>query len=221
MIKGSIFSGFSDDEYNELLRQLDHVAISLENDEILVSEGDEVEHFYIVTKGRLKASRLFYSGNVNIIAFFHEGDCVFLDIANTSLKTSPYDVRSIGKSELIGFRNLSVFDNNISEVFMKRLISAMLRELANDNIRKLFKMDVLYRKSLRERIAMFFSFMSEKSGSLRFEINMNRDEFAQYLGCNRSSLSHELSLMRQDGIINFRKGNIEITDKKKLMSIID
>jgi Mn-dependent DtxR family transcriptional regulator len=39
---------------------------------------------------------------------------------------------------------------------------------------------------------------------------MDREQFAQYLGVNRSALSHELARMREDGLIEFHKGSFKV-----------
>jgi CRP-like cAMP-binding protein len=82
--------------------------------------------------------------------------------------------------------------------------------IADESMRKQYKIDVLYKKSLRARISTFLQHMSEKTQSPRFDIGMNREQLAQYLGVNRSALSHELSLMQQDGLIGFTKSRFEL-----------
>jgi CRP-like cAMP-binding protein len=68
----------------------------------------------------------------------------------------------------------------------------------------------LYKKQLRERIITFLQHMQNKTGSDSFDIGMDREHFAQYLGVNRTALSHALSLMREDGLIEFKRDHFEI-----------
>jgi CRP-like cAMP-binding protein len=124
-------------------------------------------------------------------------------------------VSSIGGSEVVAIdydallRNAQT-DENPSGAVRGKIKGNIIRLLADENMRKQYKIDVLYKKSLRGRISTFLEHMREKSGSDTFDIGMDREHFAQYLGVNRSALSHELSLMRKDGLIAFRKSRFEL-----------
>ena len=43
-----------------------------------------------------------------------------------------------------------------------------------------------------------------------FSIPFSREEMAAFLCVNRSALSHELSLMRKEGLISFRKNEFTL-----------
>jgi CRP-like cAMP-binding protein len=125
-------------------------------------------------------------------------------------------ISSACAAELIAF-DADIFAEGCSSAgAAEKLRMNVIRLLADESVRKQYKIDVLYQKSLRARIAVFLRHMSEKVGADAFEINMDREQFARYLGVNRSALSHALSIMRRDGIIRFRKGRFEILDKQAL-----
>ena len=46
--------------------------------------------------------------------------------------------------------------------------------------------------------------------SFVFDIPFNRQQLADYLLVDRSSLSHELSLMKQEGLLDFKKNHFII-----------
>ncbi|MDD2505686.1 MAG: helix-turn-helix domain-containing protein, partial [Bacilli bacterium] len=48
------------------------------------------------------------------------------------------------------------------------------------------------------------------NNSNKFKISFNRDALADYLNLNRSSMSRELSKMRNEGIIQFNKNEFEL-----------
>jgi CRP-like cAMP-binding protein len=100
--------------------------------------------------------------------------------------------------------------DGISDELRGVLIGNIVRILADESLRKQYKIDVLYKKSLRARIRTFLQHMNEKTESLSFDVGMDREQLAQYIGVNRSALSHELSLMRQEGLILFSKSRFEL-----------
>jgi CRP-like cAMP-binding protein len=86
----------------------------------------------------------------------------------------------------------------------------IFRILADDSMKKQYKIDVLYKKSMRERVKTFLLHMAEKTDSQSFDIGMDREQLARFLGVNRSALSHELSLMQHDGLIRFSKSRFKL-----------
>ena len=82
--------------------------------------------------------------------------------------------------------------------------------IADENMRKYYKIEVFTMKGVRERIVNYLAYQQKISGSSMFYIKLNREELSNFLGVNRSVLSHELKLMEQEGIIKFKKNYFEI-----------
>ncbi|MDR0851534.1 MAG: Crp/Fnr family transcriptional regulator [Clostridiales Family XIII bacterium] len=186
---------------------------TLTEGEILVDEDDIQDTFVYILSGKFKGERYHYDGSMELVEVYTKDDLIGLDVACTRNQKSHLRVSSVTVSDVAEF-NVNVFLNNVfSDRLMTKTTRNLIRLLADENIKKQYKIDVLYKKSLRARIVVFLRNMSRKTDNSVFEINMDREQFAQYLGVNRSSLSHELSLMRQEGIINVHKGHFEILDE--------
>ena len=84
--------------------------------------------------------------------------------------------------------------------------------ISHDNIKKEYRLAILAQKGLRERIMTYLTMQADKRGSRKIKIPFSRDELASFLCVNRSALSHELSLMQQEGIIRFRKNEFELLE---------
>ena len=70
---------------------------------------------------------------------------------------------------------------------------------------------------LRERIEFYkkaVHFLANEDKSNAFDIEFNREQMANYLGINRSVLSHELKKMEKEGILKVRKNHFELADKE-------
>jgi len=72
------------------------------------------------------------------------------------------------------------------------------------------RIQVLSNITLREKIVAFLSQYRSKLSSLEFSIPFDRASMAVYLGTDRASLSRELSKMKQDGIIDYKKNHFII-----------
>jgi len=65
-------------------------------------------------------------------------------------------------------------------------------------------------KTVRGRLAAFFSEQAAKTGSNTFDIPFNRQQMADYLNLDRSALSKELGKMREEGLLTFHKNHFSI-----------
>ena len=96
------------------------------------------------------------------------------------------------------------------------VLRKMLSFIADENMRKEYRLAILFQKGLRDRIMTFLTMQANKHRTDTFSVPFTRDEMASYLCVNRSCLSHELSLMEQEGIIKFRRNTFTLLkwDKK-------
>jgi CRP-like cAMP-binding protein len=72
------------------------------------------------------------------------------------------------------------------------------------------KIEYLSAKSIRSRVTNYLLDIYRISGDTTFTIPMKRHELADYLSIPRPSLSRELGLMRDDGIIEFDGSSVKI-----------
>ena len=94
-------------------------------------------------------------------------------------------------------------------LFITNLISMMTYKSQN----LMRKINVVSRKSLREKIQCFLSLEAEKTGKLDFTIPFSREEMAEYVCANRSALSRELKAMEKDGLIELKGRTCRILKK--------
>ena len=69
-------------------------------------------------------------------------------------------------------------------------------------------------RGIRERIEQYLRLQQSRHKSNAFDIEFNREQMANYLGINRSVLSHELKKMEKEGILKVRKNHFELADKE-------
>ena len=79
-----------------------------------------------------------------------------------------------------------------------------------ENLRQHQKLDLLSVPNMRDRVYRYLSYQQAKQKTQVFEIPFSREQMADYLCVNRSALSRELSMMKKDGIIRYRKNKFEL-----------
>lgn len=90
------------------------------------------------------------------------------------------------------------------------LTDRFLRMLAHRALSMNRRIQTLTRTTLRRKLIAFFSECRDEFGSDAFTVPMDREGLASYLGTNRSALSRELSAMKKDGLIDFRRNEFRL-----------
>ena len=81
----------------------------------------------------------------------------------------------------------------------------LLALMAEKNCLLTEKMRYLTQRSTRQKIMLYLSDMARKKGKSTFVLPFNRQQMADFLSVDRSALSAELSKMKKEGLIDYRK----------------
>ncbi len=93
--------------------------------------------------------------------------------------------------------------------FHSRIIQNMFQLIARENFKLINKLEILSQKNLREKILSYLYSICTQNNKY-FEIPLGRQEFAEYLCVDRSSLTRELNRLKKDGMIDFDKNTFVI-----------
>lgn len=94
--------------------------------------------------------------------------------------------------------------------FHHRLIENMVSIIAGKNRDLMRKVEIVSKKTLREKILTYLSIQAQSHNSRYFEIPLGRVELSEYLCADRSALSRELANMKADGLIDYDKNVFRI-----------
>jgi len=205
--KSKLFQGLSEGDIETVLRAVAVTERKYAKNQIIVNRGEPVSNVGILKKGSAISTKYHLNGNEQILRIYHQGEVFSLDAVNTTLMTSPATLTSRTESTVLFIPYAKILESDFVGPDVKKTIMSNCAEiLSNELIRLMYKIDVLSKRMLRERILTYLSLMKERSGSDTVDIGMNQEQFAQYLCVNRSVLSKELNRMRRSGLIDY-KGN--------------
>ena len=182
--------------------------IRLSPKEVLVREGDVIDSIGVVLSGEIRVAKYDIDGKENLLGRIKKLQTFGANIAYTPTKISPFYLFSRGVSFIYLFNHEEIkqLDKNNSIIIYNNII----KYLSNDNIKKEYKIDIISKNKIRDRILTYLEIQSNKKKVNDFEIPFNREEMANYLCVNRSALSHELSILKKEGIIDFKKNWFKI-----------
>jgi len=82
------------------------------------------------------------------------------------------------------------------------------------------RVDLLVMKTLRAKVCAYPLSEAEQQGSMTFTIPFSRIQLADYLNCDRSALSRELSLMQRDGLLDTYKSSFKLLEPAVLKQMV-
>lgn len=209
--KNILFQELDKAEAYEVLQRAGGYEKEFSKGQILFQEGDLVKQMGILVKGEVRICRLEFDGGEKLIQKLRVPYLVGADIVCTPRQISPYTAYASEASRICYFPYESLkCPGKIPEKTRGPMKERLLEFIANENIRKLYKVDMLSAASGREKVLKYLMIQCRKAGSRQIEIPYNREELASFLCMNRTVLSHTLSQMEKEGILSFRKNRFRI-----------
>ena len=210
LMKCCLFSGLSEERIRkELLRYGSRRSIPKGN--FLIQYQETLDFFGIILSGSVHTMHIFPDGSVSIMDVLKPGEVYGADLICTRSRISPYYARAAEDVELLVFPGKIIWDPGfLPEPMRRTMTDRLLVLLAQSNMKKEYRLAILSRKGIRDRILTYLTMQADKRHTDTFEIPFNREELASFLCVNRSALSHELSLMRKEGLISFHKNRFTI-----------
>jgi len=196
-----LFKYIKKEDYEKAWIELNMVPQGYLNNQIIYRQDEAVSKVAIVHSGMVKSERLHADGSSSLTSMYSRGEIFAFEGAFSSKKTSPLHITAEGDAIVIFFYVQNIFTSSLNN----ELMEGLLELLANDDIKKLYRIEMLSKKGLRDRIMSYLYTLAAKAGSNTFELDMTREMLAQYLCVNRSALSNELNQMKREGVINFDK----------------
>ena len=86
----------------------------------------------------------------------------------------------------------------------------MVRIIAGKNRDLIRKVDVVSKRTIREKLLAYLSIQAQIQKSRYLEIPLGRVDLAEYLCVDRSALTRELVKMKEDGLIDYDRNCFRI-----------
>ena len=203
-----LFRDMEKEKVDSVVRHLDGRIRNYQKNEIVICEEDPVHEIGILLSGEICKVQYSPDGTEQMVQKLQKSYMVGLEIAVSLKKTSPYSMYASQPSTVYWFPVKYIEESGVLEeserIFLYQRIGHFL---ANEDIRKYRKIEILSSRSVREKIEKYLKIQKIRYQSDEFDIEFNREQLASYLGLNRSVLSHELKKMEKEGLLKVRKNH--------------
>ncbi|MCL1971939.1 MAG: Crp/Fnr family transcriptional regulator [Endomicrobia bacterium] len=204
--KTKLFEGLAEKEIEAALNCLGKKTVKFKKGDIIIDAGEPVKDIALLLNGSVQILQEDIEGNRAIIAQFYPSEIFAEALACAQARKSPVTAAAATDCEII-FIPFSKITGFCSEScrFHSKIISNMLKILAQKNIFLNAKIEHLSKRTIREKLISYLNEQSRKAGNKKFDIPFDRSELADFLFIDRSAMSRELCKMRDDCIIEFDK----------------
>jgi len=205
-----LFRGLSQKQLDELVRTFPRERHG--PGEVIFTEGEEANGFYILLAGMVKVYKLSPEGKEQILHIIGPGE-PFAEVALFSETVFPACAEAIQESEIMffsrkGFQRLVQDDPSIV-MNMLAILSQRLKYFTR-------LVEDLSLKEVPQRLATYLLFLAENEGSSDVSLRISKGQLASLLGTIPETLSRIMSKMSAQGLFEMRGRRITILNRRAL-----
>ena len=204
-----LFQGIAFSDFESMLSCLSARTTAYKKGDVILLSGDTVNVVGLILSGGVKVIKEDMDGNITILTELGVSEIFGEVFACAGVDHSPVTVQASENTEIlfIDYRKIITSCSSACPFHMK-LVENMLKLLAHKNLALNQKMEILSKRTTREKLMCFFDY--QRGAAKKFTIPYNREELAHYLCVDRSAMSNELCKMRDEGLIRFNRNEFEM-----------
>ena len=211
MKKCPLFGNMNNEELEFILTSPFTKIQHFSKNQTVLAAGDNVQSLGVVLSGSVQVVRNDYYGNRSIIALV-ESPQIFAEVfVFSDTPTMPVSVISAADSRimLVGLKKI-LSESPDQSLFYSKLINNLLRLVTEKNLRLNEKIEIISKRTIREKLMTFLLFQARLQGGNSFTIPYDRQGLADYIEADRSAVSAEISKLRAEGIIESNRSQFRL-----------
>lgn len=207
----SLFENVGRENYQKMLLCFGARIISVKKGAAVFHEGQAATKVGIVLTGAVQIVQDDYFGNRSILSMACPGQLFAEGFACAGVEAMPVSVVASADSEvmLIDCSHIMTICHHVC-AFHNQMIRNLLHSVAKSNLLLNQKIEILSKRTTREKVMAYLLSEAKIQGSDAFTIPYDRQELADYLGVERSAMSTVIGQLRDDGIILVNRRHFQL-----------
>lgn len=211
IIKNShLFDNISEQDISVILTELQAKRVKYKNGEVIFPVGSKAEGIGLVLSGEVLFTHTDMHGHYTIFERIEPGEIFEEAHAFAQEKILIVDMIAKKTTEVLFFNIEQLLQQSNNNQLYHQLIRNLLKMLSTKVLDLKKKIKYISPKSIRDRCLTYLYDQAKLHESNSFAIPFNRQEMADYLNVDRSSLSAELIKMQQDGLLLYEKNHFTL-----------
>lgn len=213
LARSPLFTGIDSEDLLAVLDCLKPTKTEHEKGECIAIAGEPIKGVGVIAAGRAAVVKDSAAGDSMVMTILEPGD-LFGEIA--AFAEEPRWTATVQAQE----------DSTVFIIPQDRIVGRcaencrrhqlltrnMLKIVSNRALMLNQKVTYLTMRGMRQRISAFLLDHYERMGRATFDLPLNRNEMAAFLGVSRPSMSREISRMKDDGLIDFHLSTFRLLD---------
>ena len=205
-VNSALFEGICYEDRRAMLGCIGYHIGTFRKGDIINFEDEKIKHVGIVVEGSVDMIKEDIWGNKTMLVRSRKDD-VFAETfacGSDNLSMVTFQVSEDATILFLPF-NQVMHNCTMACQFHHQLIENMVHVIANKNRDLMRKVEVVSKRTTREKLLSFLSIQAQLQQTRYFEIPLGRVELAEYLCVDRSAMTRELSKMKEEGLIDYDK----------------
>ncbi len=205
-----IFKGISDEDLQSMLKCFSPVYKTFHAGEQIMTYSDHLDKMGLVEDGRAHLMCIDEDGKCNLLENFEPHD-VFGEMFAMPIDGLEYIVQADTTCSV-----MFISYNHIIKRCQRacahhsQLVSNLFEMVAHKTQLLTLHINILSRRTLRQKLLAYFAHMESQTGSEHFELPITLTKLADYLCVDRSSMMREIRKLNQEGILHSSGRNITL-----------
>ena len=207
-----IFDGISNKNKAKLLKKLRVDTLHFKKNESIIRLFNDENMINFIVNGKVKIILNSINGNEIVTENLDDGDVfsssiTYIDKDETDAVTiEDTEIVSVNYNEILDFKdNTKDYYNK----FIKNLFIIMTEKISIRNER----IQILTKKTIRNKLLAYFEMMRKKNNSVNIYLPFNFIDLAAYIAVDRSAMSRELGILKEEGFIKITGKRITLLYK--------
>lgn len=212
----SLFNDLPDLVKNEVVKKLDIKLYGINEKTVVLEQGNVCCNLYVLLEGKLEVNIIDANGNEILIEYIEAPRAFATPHLFKKDNRLPATFRTLEKSVLLTATKDSTFEliSKYPDVLRNFLCVA-----GNCDVCTTMRLDVLSRKTIRERILVYLLRRLDRDTSM-VKMTCTLTQLAEYINVTRPALSTEFNKMEKEGLIVRRKNDFIELNMNALKGII-
>jgi len=207
----SLFDGLTDMEIDHLLKCMLTFKKEFDKGEIAYLEQENIKYIGIILSGSVHMIKEDIWGHRTLLSYMEAGELFGESMAVQKVNLASVTFQCAEKSEIMFVPATNIIHTCPMQChFHQKLAENMFNLLGEKSLRLMEKINIASKPTLREKILAYLSLLSQKQNKRTVESPLNRTALAEYLDANRSSMTRELTNMKEEGIIDYDRNTYRI-----------
>ena len=195
-----LFENINEKNIDKIKRFLKASTIKYQKNVNILSNVNQDNFIAIIDSGSVQLEYSDYDGNKTVIENLNQGDLfstITYSLKNEEMSCITKEVTQITFIEYEDILNAEIMKADFYIIFTKNLIKLLSEQVISKNQR----IEILTKKTTRDKLLEYFRIISTEKGNKSFTIPITFTDLASYLSVDRSAMTREISYLKDEGFI--------------------